>query len=86
MIKYFPIFATILIDLANIGHIQQMFREQSAAGQSLLSYVMILGALFMWEAFYRVRTPDEKAAIWSARIGIAFILMVMCTVIYFRYS
>lgn len=84
MVKYFPILATVMLDSAGIGHIVQMFKEQSSAGQSIFSYIMIIGALFLWEAFYRIRTPGEKFAVWSARFGIGFNLAVLCAIVYYR--
>lgn len=86
MVKYYPIIATVLLDSANLGHILRMVQERSAEGQSAMAYVLIIAALFFWEAFYRIRTPNERVAIWTARFGILFNTLVLGTVLYFRYG
>lgn len=84
MVKYFPILATVLLDSASLGHILQMFEQRSSAGQSVMAYVMIIGALILWERFYKLRTPTETWAIWSARFGIVFNAVVLLIVLHFR--
>lgn len=85
MVKYYPLIATLLIDLANSGHIIRMFKEQSSAGQSLVAIMMIILGLFAWERFFKYNNrPEDKFALWSTRIGMAFNAVVGVVVLYFR--
>ena len=52
------------------GQIVRMVHERTAAGQSLTSWVGVTFALVLWHNFYTVKTPDERPAIWTARLGI----------------
>jgi len=84
IIGYFPVLSTILIDLANIGHIIRMFQEKSSAGQNPYSYLMVILALVLWAEFYRVRTPEEKIARWTAWFGVMFNLAVLGAVYWYQ--
>lgn len=84
MVKHFPVLATALIEVANVGQIVQMYREQSSAGQSAVSYVVVILALCLWERFFAIQTPDQKSAAWTIRVSIVVNVFVVGSVIYFR--
>lgn len=84
MTYYFPILATILMNTASGAQILRMYVEKSSSGQSALAYLMILGALTLWERFYSIRTPQEKTAVWTARFSIVWNLAVLATVLHYR--
>jgi uncharacterized membrane protein YbaN (DUF454 family) len=83
-VSFTPIFAAIIFETASIGQLYQMWSEQSAKGQSLLSWSIITLALLLWLNFYRVKTPDEKIAIWQTVFAIFTNFLVIGTVLYFK--
>jgi uncharacterized protein with PQ loop repeat len=82
--RYFPVLATILIELASIGQIVQMYREQSSVGHNPLSWTLLVVALILWERFYTICTPNERPAIWTARVSVLMYIFVLGSVLYFR--
>ena len=84
LVKYFPVLATLLIEAASLGQIARMFQERSSAGQSFVSYLLLILALVLWERFYAIRTPDEKPAVWTARASILVNILVASCVLYYR--
>lgn len=83
MTRYFPVLATILIELAGVGQMIRMFQVESSEGQNPFSYVLLIAALVLWERFYAIRTPNEIPAIWTARVSIIINVIVLATVLYF---
>lgn len=84
MTRYYPVIATVLIELASVGHIVQMFQARSSAGQNPLSYLLLMGALVLWERYYSLETPDQRPAIWTARASLVVNALVLAAVLYFR--
>lgn len=85
--KWAPVVSILFIDVANIGHIWRMFSEQSAAGQSLVSWACVWIALVSWFNFYLRVTPGEegKVARYSTILGIGVVTLVISSILYFRY-
>lgn len=83
MIRYFPVFATVLIEAAGVGQMIRMIQVSSSEGQNPFSYLLIIAALVLWERFYAIQTPNEKPAIWTARASILINILVLATVVYF---
>lgn len=85
--KWAPVVSIIFIDVANFGHIWRMFSEQSAAGQSLISWSCVLIALISWFNFYYRVTPgdDGKVARYSTLFGISVVASVIASIVWFRY-
>lgn len=79
-----PLLSVGLLELANIHQLMRMWREGTAAGQSLGGWILVNIALWLWLNFYLVKTPDEKFAIWGTALGIVMNTMVILTVLYFR--
>lgn len=84
-VSYTPVLTTLLLEGANVGQLWQMWTERTAAGQSILSWVLVNVALWFWVNFYKVKTPGEKFAIRATQAGIAMNTAVIVTTIYFRY-
>lgn len=80
-----PIITSMLIDGAAIGQIARMWREQSALGQSLVSWCSVIVALILWDNFYRVITPDQKWALITIKISIVLNVLIVASIIWFRY-
>ena len=80
-----PFVTSVLLEGGAVGQIVRMVREQTAAGQSLLSWIGVTFALVLWHNFYTVKTPGERPAIWTARLGIVLNAGICCTIVYFRY-
>lgn len=80
-----PIVTTFLLEWASIGQSLRMYREQTAAGQSLTSWICVFFALALWWNFYRVITPNEKLAKWSTVGGMTVTLIGIGSVVYWRY-
>jgi hypothetical protein len=79
-----PIATTLLLESANVSQLHQMWSTRSSADQSILSWVMVQCALWMWLNFYQVKTPGEWFAIWATRVGILLNTAVIVTAFYFR--
>jgi hypothetical protein len=80
-----PILTACLLDGGAIGQIVRMWREQTAAGQSLTSWCAVVAALCLWLNFYRVITPDQKWAIRVQALSIAINIAIVATIVWFRY-
>lgn len=80
-----PIITTILLEWANISQMIRMWTEKTAEGQSLIAWLSVQFALWLWLNFYLVFTPDQKFAIWGTRVGLIFNWGVIATIIWFRY-
>lgn len=80
-----PILTTILLEAANVQQMWQMWVvDHSARGQSLLGWLSVQAALWLWLNFYRVMTPG---AVWAFRcqaLGIGLNMAVVLSVIYWR--
>lgn len=85
IVRYSPIAATILLESSTIGHIFRMWTTHTSEGQSLLSWIYVILALFLWLNWYRVITPTERFAKWSAVVGLVTSMFGLLSVIYFRY-
>lgn len=62
-----------------------MWTEETAAGQSLWSWMAVGVALVLWCNFYRVCCPNEKFALRCTLVGCLMNVAVCLTVVYFRY-
>lgn len=80
-----PIVTSILLDGGAIGQVIRMWKERSALGQSLTSWTAVVLALVLWANFYRVLTPDQWWARFTIKISIALNLIVVGSVIWWRY-
>ena len=80
-----PLLAVALLEIANVNQLLRMWSEGTAAGQSLLGWVTVHLALWLWWNFYRVLTPNESFAYWGTALGIVMNGMVILTVLYFRF-
>lgn len=80
-----PIITVLLLESANLGQIVRMWTEHTAAGQSLLSWISVNVALWLWGNFYRVCCPEQKYAIYANMMGICLNAAVILTVVWFRY-
>jgi uncharacterized membrane protein YbaN (DUF454 family) len=85
LVSLTPIFASCIFETASAGQIFEMWRQHSALGQSIFSWSIITLALLMWLNFYRVKTPNEKIAIWMTVFAICTNAIVISTVAYFKY-
>lgn len=77
--------AVILLEIANVSQLHRMWTEWTADGQSLVSWIAVNCALWIWLNFYRVITPQARFAIWGTRIGVFLNSLVIVTVAFFRY-
>lgn len=84
-VSFTPIFAALIFETASIGQMYEMWRKHSALGQSIFSWSIISLALLLWLNFYRVKTPDEKIAIYQTVFAIFTNLLVIAMVVYFKY-
>jgi hypothetical protein len=85
IVTYSPIVTTCLLESANIGQMIRMWTYHTAAGQSLISWAAVQIALWLWQNFYRVITPDQWIARLTIKIGILLNFGVILSVIYWRY-
>lgn len=80
-----PLIAVGLLEWANLSQLFRMWTEWTAAGQSLVGWLSVHLALWLWLNFYRVITPNEKKAIYGTALGVIMNGAVILTVCYFRY-
>jgi len=80
-----PLLTVLLLESANIGQMVRMWAYHTAAGQSLISWLCVNLALWLWGNFYRVITPEQKWARRCNAVGITLNTGVILTVAYFRY-
>ena len=85
LVSLTPIFTTFIFEMANIGQLYEMWTKRSAEGQSIFSWCIISLALLLWFNFYRIKTPDEKFAIWSTVAALITNLFVIFSVVYFKF-
>lgn len=85
LVSLTPLVTAVIFETANIGQIIEMWRKRSAEGQSVFSWCIITLALMLWYNFYRVKTPDEKIAIYMTGVAIIMNWIVIGTVIYFKF-
>jgi hypothetical protein len=82
--KYYPLVATGCFEVATIGQIARMIREQSAAGQEPLSWLLAAAGLFGFGLWYKYTVPEQRLARYAAYVGGGANLIALSTVIYFR--
>jgi hypothetical protein len=85
IIQYSPIVTTFLLEGSTVGHIFRMWTTRTSEGQSLLSWLYVIIALFIWLNWYRVMTPTQKWAQRSTMLSICSCIFGLFSVIYFRY-
>lgn len=83
-VKFTPVVARIGFEIANIEFIVRMIETRSSRDQSLLSWVLLCGALLLWVNFYRVCTPEQIPARVMSIVAASTNMLVLATVIYFR--
>lgn len=83
LVEKTPLVTTVLLESANVGQIGRMWREHSALGQSLGAWLLVSAALLLWANFYRVM--GLRLAMQMTLVGVGINLMVVSTVIYFRF-
>lgn len=82
-----PIVSVILLEAANFQQLWQMWViDHSAEGQSVTAWLSVQVALWLWLNFYRVITPEARWAIWGTRLGITLNMLVVLSVLYWRYT
>src|SRR3982751_5835424 len=84
VVSKFPICTSFLLEGANIGQIWRMWSEKSALGQSVVSWVLVNIALWLWVTFFIVKTPKEHFAIFFQSLGILINFLVILSVVYWR--
>lgn len=84
VVEYTPIATTLLLEYANVGQLYRMWREHSALGQNVWSWLAVNAALWLWLNFY-VQTGNLTWAVRATKVGIALNTAVVLTVAYFRY-
>lgn len=80
-----PIATSLLLDGGAIGQIVRMWRERSALGQSLTSWLAVILALLLWANFYRVITPDQFWARATILLSIALNVGIVASIIWWRH-
>lgn len=80
-----PIATSLLLDGGAVGQVLRMWREQSAVGQSLVSWIAVVVALVLWANFFRVITPHQMWARVTILLSIALNVGVVISVIWWRY-
>lgn len=80
-----PIVTSLLLDGGAIGQIVRMWREQSARGQSLTSWLAVILALTLWANFYRVITPNQFWARATILLSIALNVGIVTSIVWWRY-
>ena len=85
LVAYTPLITTGLLEIANIGQMLRMWTYHTAAGQNIISWCCVNLALWLWQNWYRVITPDQWVARFAIKVGISLNTGVVLTAIYFRY-
>lgn len=80
-----PIATSLLLDGGAIGQIIRMWREKSALGQSLLSWMAVILALVLWANFYRVITPTQYWARLTILLSIALNVGIVASIVWWRF-
>ncbi|MBW3545141.1 MAG: hypothetical protein KY428_05990 [Bacteroidetes bacterium] len=62
IVKYTPVITTLLLETSTLSHIATMWVKGTAAGQSMLGWLLVFTALLLWYNWYSVFTPDQKFA------------------------
>lgn len=84
-VEYSPVVTSFLIEGSTFLHIRRMWTEHSAVGQSLISWVFVIIAMFLWLNWYRVLTPEKKIAIYTVSFSVLVNIAALLSVIYWRY-
>lgn len=84
-IDLYPVIAAVLFEIATGGHIIRMIRERSALGQEPISWLLVSLGLFGWYKWYKIRTPDQKFAQWTALVSCWVNLFAFFVSLYFKY-
>ena len=82
--KYYPVVATGFFEIATIGQIVRMIREQSSMGQEPLSWLLAAAGLFGFGLWYRYTVPEQRLPRYAAYIGGGANFVALGTVIYFK--
>jgi hypothetical protein len=80
-----PILSVLLLEAANVSQITRMWTERSAEGQSVLGWISVNMALWLWLNFYLTFNRAQKFAIYGTVLGIAINSLVILSVLYFRH-
>ena len=85
LVSLTPLLTAFIFEFANAGQLYEMWTKHSAKGQSIYSWSVITLALLLWLNFYRVKTPEEKLAIWMTAVAICMNFLVIGSVAYFKF-
>lgn len=81
-----PVLTTFLLEWANVSQLWQMWTQQTARGQSLLAWISVQVALWIWINYYRVLLPEHKFPRVATLVGCGLNLLVILSVCYFRMT
>jgi uncharacterized protein with PQ loop repeat len=82
--EYYPVAAQVLLEWANVSQLVRMWREHTAAGQSLVGWLSVFAALLLFLAFYRHKRLTT--VVYTTAFGLLMNTLVILTVLYFRRS
>lgn len=82
-----PFLVAVFMEYANAGQLWRMWREHSALGQNVWSWVAVHITLWLWLNFDLVIVPGGSKS-WAFRataLGLVLNTAVILTVAYFRW-
>lgn len=84
LVTWTPLITSAILEWANLSQIWRMYCEGSSASQSLLGWVLVDIAMILWWNYYRVCTPDQRAALISIKLAILVNIIATAVVVYYR--
>ncbi len=79
-----PILSIGLMQISNLFQMYKIWSEKSADGQSLVGWILVEIALFIWLHFYYICCPKETTAIFSNYLAIIINFLVILSIIKFQ--
>jgi hypothetical protein len=82
-----PLLVGIFAEYANGGQLWRMWREHSALGQNVWSWIAVQATLWLWLNYDYIIVPGGPRS-WAFRVtafGLILNTAVIVTVIYFRW-
>lgn len=76
------VLATILLELANIQQLIEVWTKHSSLGHSIGGWLCVNAALLLWINYYRVK--QLKVAMWSTLGGWVLNTSLILSVIYWK--
>jgi hypothetical protein len=84
LLSFAPIVSTGTFIMADSSQIFQVIAKRNSSQHSLLGWGAVLVGLLLWILFFKIKTPNERIAFWTAIVNFVVVGALFVTVIIYR--